>query len=146
MYKGSYYETHLTFPRSQVSFGPVLFLQHFHADCAAWTVHSQWIPQSIPVSKPITGLEFIDSLNGWAVTGLGPEQDTCYILNTSNEGNNWFVQQKFYNYTFYSMDMVDSMVGYASGVGGVEDLLCYKTTNGGFKLDRHEYAYAWSRI
>jgi len=95
-------------------------------------LHSQWIPQSIPVNKPITALEFTDSLNGWAVTGWGPEQDTCYILHTSNEGNNWLVQQKFYNYTFYSMDMVDSMVGYASGVGGGGGFtLLLKTTNGG---------------
>jgi photosystem II stability/assembly factor-like uncharacterized protein len=95
-------------------------------------LHSQWIPQSIPVNKPITALEFTDSLNGWALTGWGPEQDTCYILRTSNEGNNWLVQQKFYNYTFYSMDMVDSMVGYASGVGGGGGFtLLLKTTNGG---------------
>ncbi|MBX7042389.1 MAG: hypothetical protein K1X85_05755, partial [Ignavibacteria bacterium] len=43
------------------------------------SVYSQWYQQSIPVSKLIKGLEFIDSLKGWAVTDWGNEQDTSYI-------------------------------------------------------------------
>ncbi|MBK6879010.1 MAG: hypothetical protein IPG99_21870 [Ignavibacteria bacterium] len=73
-------------------FGPFIS-SAFSADCSLLPgqLHSQWIPQSIPVNKPITALEFTDSLNGWAVTGWGPEQDTCYILRTSNEGiTGWF--------------------------------------------------------
>ena len=95
-------------------------------------LHSQWIPQSIPVNKPITALEFIDSLKGWAVTDWGNEQDTSYILNTTNGGKDWFVQFKVSNYTFYSLDMVDEMFGYISGVGGGGGFTLFlKTTNAG---------------
>jgi len=48
--------------------------------------NSQWIQQTVPVSKPITGIKFIDSLKGWACTNRGTPADTGYILYSSNGG------------------------------------------------------------
>ncbi|MBX7041644.1 MAG: hypothetical protein K1X85_01975 [Ignavibacteria bacterium] len=69
-------------------FSVFMFINAFNAG----SVYSQWYQQSIPVSNPIVGLEFVDSLRGWAATSS--YQDTSYILYTTNGGNNWNIQLK----------------------------------------------------
>ena len=64
---------------------------------------SQWYQQQVPVSKPITGIKFIDSLKGWACTDYTPQYDTGYILTTTNSGTNWYVQLKASHVSFYSI-------------------------------------------
>jgi photosystem II stability/assembly factor-like uncharacterized protein len=95
--------------------------------------HTQWYRQSVPTNKSIVGIEFIDSLKGWAATGWGSTADTSYILYTSNGGTNWQIQFRFGGAFFESMDMVDANTGY---VGGYSPLpgpgsVMFKTTNGG---------------
>jgi photosystem II stability/assembly factor-like uncharacterized protein len=77
------------------------------------TIYSQWYQQSIPVSNPIVGLEFVDSLRGWAATSS--YQDTSYVLYTTNGGNNWNVQLKITGIEFEVLDAVDSSVIYLGG-------------------------------
>ncbi len=77
------------------------------------TINSQWYQQSIPVSNPIVGLEFVDSLRGWAATSS--YQDTSYILYTTNGGNNWNIQLKITGIEFEVLDAVDSSVIYLGG-------------------------------
>jgi len=95
-------------------------------------IYSQWYQQQVPVSKPITGIKFIDSLKGWACTNLDSLLDTGYILHTTNGGVNWLIQYQLYNSQFLALSIIDSMYGYTAGynfqAGGP---FVYKTTNGG---------------
>ena len=93
---------------------------------------SQWYQQSVPVSKPITGIKFIDTLKGWAVTDSSPQYDTCYILRTTNGGVNWFRQFQLDSSFFTCLNVIDPLYAYAGGHSFRlhEDFL-YKTTNGG---------------
>ncbi|MFA5404578.1 MAG: hypothetical protein WC358_06560, partial [Ignavibacteria bacterium] len=50
-----------------------------------------WVQQSVPTSKTINDIYFIDSLRGWAVTDWGIDSISV-ILNTTNAGNNWLIQ------------------------------------------------------
>lgn len=95
------------------------------------SVYSQWYQQSIPVSNPIVGLEFVDSLRGWAATSS--YQDTSYILYTTNGGNNWNIQLKITGIEFEVLDAVDSSVIYLGGYrySGPPWTLLLKSTNGG---------------
>ena len=108
-------------------------------NCSLLTVncYSQWYKQQIPVNKPVTGIKFIDTLNGWASTGDFFDtsfQNTGCILHTTNGGANWSIQLGKSRFAFSTMTMVNNMTGYAFGdslgplVGRVEFI---KTTNGG---------------
>ncbi len=93
---------------------------------------SQWYKQTIPVSKAIHGIEFIDSLKGWAVTTSAAQYDTAYVLHTTNGGTNWVVQFKSYDHDYDAFDMVNDSIGYI--IGGIVSSglpLLLKTTNGG---------------
>ena len=96
-------------------------------------VHSQWVQQTVPVSKPITGIKFIDSLKGWACTDYGTQHDTCYIIYTSNGGTNWVIQNSQYNTIFQSMNMIDASTGYVGGYAFSPGpgTIIVKTTDGG---------------
>lgn len=110
-----------------------IFLQIlFIVNCSLPIVLSQWTKQTIPVSKPIVGIEFKDSLKGWAVTSSGSQFDVSYILNTTNGGTNWLLQYTGTDYSFDAFDMVDMNTGYV--IGGIISLgqsRLFKTTNGG---------------
>jgi photosystem II stability/assembly factor-like uncharacterized protein len=96
------------------------------------TAFSQWVQQTIPVSKPITGIEFTDTLHGWACTSRGTPADTGYILYTSNGGNNWFVQLSTFGIGFTDIDMLNSLTGYAAGNDlNISLYRLFSTTNGG---------------
>ena len=93
---------------------------------------SQWYKQTIPVSKPIVGIEFTDSLRGWACTSYGTQQDRSYVLRTTNGGNNWVVNYDSAQYNFYAMDVVNDSTVYIVGSSLVNvNGLLIKTTNRG---------------
>jgi photosystem II stability/assembly factor-like uncharacterized protein len=91
--------------------------------------NSQWQLQIIPVNKPVTGLEFVDSLKGWAVTSWGSEQDSCYILHTINGGTDWLVQHRMSGNSWDCIDMLNSLTGYIGG--GPSNAVIFKTIDGG---------------
>ncbi len=96
------------------------------------SLYSQWYKQTIPVSKAIHGIEFIDSLKGWAVTTSAAQYDTAYVLHTTNGGTNWVVQFKSYDHDYDAFDMVNDSIGYI--IGGIVSSglpLLLKTTNSG---------------
>lgn len=95
-----------------------------------YTLHSQWIPQSIPVNKPIIGIDFADENTGWAITENTSLTDTAYILNTTNGGTNWNVQYGG-NVALNSMDAININICYAGGSDINGDAIFLKTTNGG---------------
>jgi len=109
----------------------------FFAFCIfTFALKSQWVQQSLPVSKPVTGIKFIDSLKGWACTNRGTPADTGYILYTSNGGINWMVQFKRYNFAFSDIVILNGQTGYAGGFltgPGLPGL--FKTINGGINWD-----------
>jgi hypothetical protein len=87
-----------------------------------------WYIQSIPVNKNITDIYFIDTLNGWAVTGNTGQLDSGYIIKTTNGGASWLL-----NYSndrnLFAIQFADINTGYACGGWGPGKF--YKTTNGG---------------
>lgn len=102
--------------------------------------YSQWYRQTLPVNKPIAGIKFVDTLRGWAITYNFTEtnQDTSYILHTTNSGNNWFIQLMKIPFDFDALFMVDSLVGYVScdSISGNPPFTTasprlFKTLNGG---------------
>lgn len=90
---------------------------------------SQWVKQTIPVNKPISGIKFIDSLKGWACTSISTLGDTSFILNTTNGGVNWNIQFVAFNIALYAISIIDANIGYCGGSSGPGRL--FKTTNGG---------------
>ncbi len=94
-------------------------------------LYSQWIPQSVPVDKPIVGLEFVDRNTGWAITQNFSLTDTSYILATTNGGTNWVIQYRANNVSLYSMDALDNNICYAGGSDVDGNSIIYKTINSG---------------
>ena len=93
--------------------------------------YSQWIQQTVPVSKPITGIKFIDANTGWACTSIGMGgQNYAYILHTTNGGTNWFIQDSSFNSDYNALSVVDANIVYAGGDSVGFGKLA-KTTNGG---------------
>lgn len=110
---------------------PVFFFA-FIVNCTLLTVncYSQWVQQTVPVSKPIQGIKFIDSLKGWACSGTTTPPDTAFILHTTNGGTNWFTQFSIYPFQFTSLSIVNNLVGYAGG-DSIGRPKLFKTTDGG---------------
>jgi len=136
-------------PRKLVAVLLVLFA----VNCSLLTVncYGQWFKQPIPVNQNVYGIKFIDTLNGWACTAKfnATQQDTAFIIHTTNGGANWFIQ--YYKPTiqgFSAITMVNNMVGYAAGdsmqgqFGGGSILI--KTTNGGLNWFNIPIAYNMS--
>ena len=90
-----------------------------------------WYQQTLPVNDQINDIFFLDSLNGWIVTlGSTSNNDTGYILHTTNGGENWSIQLSKAQYLSV-IQFLDLNTGYAAGgTGGGFDRM-YKTTNGG---------------
>lgn len=88
-----------------------------------------WFQQTIAIgNKQITDIQFIDTLNGWAVTNWNPSFDTAYIFRTTNGGSDWIFQLR-YPASFASMSMVNLNTGYIAGGDGFGRI--FKTINGG---------------
>ncbi len=158
MYKGSCYGTHHTFPRSQVSIGPVLLLQHFCVcKCVcinlkiiimkllitlelallflATTFQSHnppgWYQQTLPVNDQINDIFFLDSLKGWIITdGRTSSNDTGYILRTIDGGENWKIQfgQPM---QLNCVQFIDDYIGFVVGGSGSGTGRIFKTSDSG---------------
>jgi len=90
-----------------------------------------WYQQFIPDvnNMPISDIEFLDSLVGFAVTGDNVGNDTNYILKTTNGGDNWFINF-FARRDFFRVIFLNNNTGYVSGGYNAPGVL-YKTTNQG---------------
>lgn len=93
---------------------------------------SQWIQQTVPVSKPITGIKFLNTQTGWACTSISIVNDTSYIINTTNGGSSWSIQHNAYGTTFTCFAAITSNILYVGGydaLNNIDQLL--KSSNGG---------------
>ncbi|MFC2093931.1 T9SS type A sorting domain-containing protein, partial [Bacteroidota bacterium] len=104
---------------------------------------SGWYQQFIPDvnNMPISDIEFLDSLVGFAVTGYGTIGDTNFILKTTNGGDNWLINFTAYK-NFERVIFVNDNVGYVCG--GLNDVMgaLYKTTNAGGNWTRLNTPFA----
>ena len=90
-----------------------------------------WYQQTLPVNDLINDIFFLDSLNGWVVTqGHTNNNDTGFILNTTNGGDNWSIQFAE-PLNVQVILFTDESTGYAGGGSGSGTRYMYKTTNGG---------------
>ncbi|MBK8552234.1 MAG: hypothetical protein IPL53_14695 [Ignavibacteria bacterium] len=94
---------------------------------------SGWQKQMLPDSLPnfqVSDMFFLDSLNGWIVTGNNMPNDLSgYILKTTNGGNNW--ELKFSDFRDYSkVYFLNSSTGFVCG-GYNTGARLLKSTNGG---------------
>jgi photosystem II stability/assembly factor-like uncharacterized protein len=88
-----------------------------------------WYQQTLPVNDYVNDIFFLDSLNGWVVTE-GNNNDTGYILKTTDGGNNWIIQfRKTSNFTV--VQFVDSQTGYVGGGSGTGTRYLFKSSDGG---------------
>lgn len=87
-----------------------------------------WYQQTLPVTKVVTDIFFLDSLNGWTCTNWDPQFDTAYIMRTTNAGNNWEIQLRN-NLSLSSIQFINNDIGYSAGGDGSGKFLY--TTNGG---------------
>ena len=97
-------------------------------------LHSQWIPQSIPVNEPMLGLEFVNETIGWAITYNTSTSDTAYIIQTTNGGMNWHIQFRG-DVGLYCIDALDDNICYAGGADTSGFAIFLKTTNGGLNWE-----------
>jgi len=101
-------------------------------NCSLPIVNSQWVKQTIPVNKPISGMKFIDSLKGWACTNISTLGDTSFIISTTNGGVNWNIQYTAPNVFFNSLFAINSSIVYVGGYDGGNNIyMLLKSTNGG---------------
>ena len=90
-----------------------------------------WYQQFMPNigGRQISDIFFLDSLTGWAVTN-NPNQDSAYVLKTTNSGDNWFILYRKLIGAGYSgyfrVYFLNQNTGYTCGVPGF-----YKSTDGG---------------
>src|SRR5690606_7467112 len=90
-----------------------------------------WYQQFMPVDDFVNDIFFIDTLTGWVVTqGHTNNQDTAYILKTTNGGDNWTIQYAR-NVNLTVVQFTDDQIGYVGGGSGTGTIYIYKTTNGG---------------
>lgn len=91
-----------------------------------------WYQQFLPDinNMPISDIEFLDSLTGFAVTGSKTVFDTNYILKTTNGGDNWFISYKNYN-NYFRVIFINNSTGYVCGSSFQTNGIIYKTTNTG---------------
>lgn len=95
-------------------------------------VKTQWVQQTVPVSKPITGIKFIDVNTGWACTENSGTPNRAYILFTSNGGINWIIQDSVNNATYGAISVINGNTVYCGGYDfSSNSANLRKTTNGG---------------
>ncbi|MCX6161958.1 MAG: YCF48-related protein [Ignavibacteriae bacterium] len=96
--------------------------------------YQQFLPASIG-SAPIADITFVDSLIGYAVTNQVGNNDTNYVLKTTDGGDNWFIIRyslEQYN-TFSRIIFLNKDTGFVAGFNGpsLNISIIDKTTNGG---------------
>ncbi len=98
---------------------------------------SGWQQQFLPFlnNMPLSDMDFVDSLTGYGVTGVGASAetnggDTNYIIKTTDGGDSWDIVFRVYRYlkkvTFLNPD-----TGFVLGAGNSIGGYLTKTTNGG---------------
>jgi len=108
----------------------ILFLaMTFHTENRTSGWYQQFLPTNLP-NFQVSDVFFLDSLNGWAVTGNGNPNDTSgYILKTTNGGDNWSL--KFTDMRdFTRVKFINSKTGFVCGGYG-NGVRLLKSTNGG---------------
>ncbi|HRF66646.1 MAG TPA: T9SS type A sorting domain-containing protein [Ignavibacteria bacterium] len=86
----------------------------------------------MPVSKPITGIKFIDANTGWACTDNTGSPNRAYIIYTSNSGTNWIIQDSVNNATYGAISVINNNTVYCGGYDfSSNSANLKKTTNGG---------------
>ncbi len=92
---------------------------------------SNWYQQFMPDigGRLITDVFFTDSLTGWSVTN-NQNQDSAYVLETSNGGNNWIILYRksigIGTSGYFRVYFLNQTTGYACSVTGFD-----RTTNAG---------------
>ena len=91
-----------------------------------------WYQQFLPDvnNMPISDIEFLDSLVGFAVTNNNTAHDTGYVLRTTNGGDNWSIVFKDKR-DFNRIIFINDSVGFTCGGTGSGTPYLYKTTNTG---------------
>jgi photosystem II stability/assembly factor-like uncharacterized protein len=91
-----------------------------------------WYQQFLPNlnNRPISDITFIDSLNGFAITGDGTVGDTNYILKTTNRGDNWSIVFTVYR-DLSRVVFINQTTGFVCGGYNASCSYMIKTTNGG---------------
>jgi photosystem II stability/assembly factor-like uncharacterized protein len=89
--------------------------------------HEQFLPD-IGTSH-INDITFVNSLTGYACTGVGQQGYTNYVLKTTNGGDNWNIILSMYK-EFSRVLFLNANTGFLSGGFNAGPLL-KKTTNGG---------------
>lgn len=96
------------------------------------SLYAQWVQQTVPVSKPITGIKFIDANTGWACTENTGSPNRAYIIYTSNSGTNWIIQDSVNNATYGAISVINNNIVYCGGYDfSSNSANLKKTTNGG---------------
>lgn len=95
-----------------------------------------WYQQFLPNigGRTISDIFFLDSLTGWAVTPYRFQNDTAYVLKTTNSGDSWFIVNirigQFVGHN--KVKFLNSLTGFICGVSqtsGYKGLS--KSTDGG---------------
>ncbi len=106
----------------------ILFILIFH------NTYSQWYQQQspLPPDKIIWHIDFVDADKGWGHTSIATENDTSYVIRTTNGGSNWFVQYFQKGLFIDDMEFINDTLGYLCGFNGLTVKSAFlKTTNGG---------------
>ncbi|MDD5362693.1 MAG: hypothetical protein PHN88_11210, partial [Ignavibacteria bacterium] len=93
---------------------------------------SGWLMQTLPNlgNQDVSGIDFLDSLNGFFITSSSSISDTGYIYKTTNGGSNWFVVHKDKK-DYFKIKFVNKLTGYVCGGYNSYNGNLLKTTNGG---------------
>lgn len=93
--------------------------------------YENWIEQTVPYDSGwVEKIVYVDTLNAWAI-GQNLRTDRAVIMNTTNTGNTWQIQDESLNGKLRSVCMIDTQTGYAVGRDDVSgELAILKTTNG----------------
>ncbi|MBN8568718.1 MAG: T9SS type A sorting domain-containing protein, partial [Ignavibacteria bacterium] len=104
----------------------LLFIFIFHNS------YSQWYQQVNPINKVIRHIDFVNADKGWGHSTISQQNDTSYIIHTTNGGTNWTVQYFQKDIEFNCMDMVNDSLGYIFCADyNLISSAMLKTTNGG---------------
>jgi len=79
---------------------------------------SGWYQQFLPdlSGRQISDVFFLDSLTGWAVTPYTHQNDTAFVLKTTNGGNNWLIQYlRIGDVGFEKIYFLNANTGFACG-------------------------------
>ena len=101
---------------------------------------ASWSPQASNLSGELVGVDFIDNLNGWAISNMnfsfGGSGAPLTVEHTTDGGLDWQPQYVYDNASLFAVDFVNDTIGWASGdyqpsenSNGLPGI--FATTNGG---------------